>query len=378
MVSRERCGMPSPKPRDPMLCAPQTHDLVAAARQTPRGLSLNWDLSTLRVDAKIDWISIVLRLAWRSQQQHVRNLLVGQFGESTHVLALSESEGSEPTENPNATTNSFRVRIQDPRSAAWTLEALNKAIKDKQSPFCAADVGIDAIEVSIDVRLKDGLSTTGQLAELVADLCTYRGSIPAQDGGLRAAASQSAGVRSGILLYREDILRAATDQVTFHSGQLENGFEQRIYLKMYDSRSGGEAHAPLPPEEHCARFEATLSGEHLPFRTLDEWRTFKFESLRKKYFTWRIIETEPPIAPADSRQIVFRLSRAKPGPSRRKSLAGTRVDQDFIQLAKNALERLTRAQSRAGTAPAGTKNRASVPAARCVSHRESLRRAPKS
>lgn len=329
-----------------MISAPQAQELSASTRKTPHGLSLNWDLSTIHVDAKIDWISIVLRLPWRSQQQHIRNLLVAQFGQSTYVVALAEDEGNEQTENANAATNTFRVRIQDPRSAAWTLEALNKAIKDKQSPFCAADVGIFAIEVSIDIRLKDGLHTTSQLAELVADLCTYRGSIPMQDGGLRAAASAKADMRSGPLLYREDILRAATDQVTVRSGQSENGFEQRIYLKTKDSRSDGEAFEPLPLDEHCARFEATLAGEHLPFRTLDEWRTFKFESLRKKYFTWRIVVKEPPIATAGSRQLVFRLSRAKPGPSRRKSLAGTRVDQAFVQLVKNALERLTRAQAR--------------------------------
>lgn len=329
-----------------MTATAQAQDQAAATEQTSHGISLNWDLASLRVDAKIDWISIVLRLGWSSQQQHVRNLLEAQFGKSVYVRALADDGSNKPTEMPNDTTNVFRVRIQDPKSAAWTLSAVNAAFKDKQAPLSAADVGINALEVSIDIRSKEDPLPADRLATLVHDLCAYRDSFPLQDRRLRTAPGKKVAAKAGTVLYKEDILRLALQQLTFHSGHLKDGIAQRIYLKRNDSKSGEGAYAELPPDQHCARFETTLAGNHLPFKTLQEWREFKFESLRRKHFTWRIVESDPEVARMGSRRLLVPLTRPKPGPSRRKSLAGTKVDRPFAQQVKNALERLTRAQSR--------------------------------
>lgn len=323
--------------------ATQAQGLTPLPQTAPHGLSLNWDLKSFHVDAKVDWITLVLRLAWCSQQQHIRNLLVPQLGAGIYVTALTE-EGLK-TEKPNDTTSVFLVRVQDPESAASILAAINGAIQDKQSALSANAVSVHAIEVAIDVYPIEGRAPANSLAALVADLCRYRDSIPIDHGHLRVAANDRAAVNSGAVLYFRDIQRAATEPASFHSGNAALGHEQRVYLKTKDTKPGKE-YALLPANMHRARFETTFRGKHLPFTTLEGWQTFKFESLRKGYFRWRIVEQEPPIAEASPIPLIRRLSRSEPGINRRKGVSGTKVDQDFGQVVKNALERLTRAQAR--------------------------------
>lgn len=323
--------------------ATQEQGLTPRSQITPHGLSLNWDLQSFHVDAKVDWIELVLRLAWCSQQQHIRNLLVPRLGAGIYVKALTE-EGLK-TEKPNDTTSVFLVRVQDPESAASTLAAINGAIQDKQSALSASAVSVHAIEVAIDVYPIEGRAPANSLAALVADLCRYRDSIPIDHGHLRIAANDTAAVRSGTVLYRRDLERAATEPASIHSGNAALGHQQRIYLKTTDTKPG-EEHALLPAEMHRARFETTFGRDHLPFTTLEGWQTFKFESLRKRYFRWRIVEQAPPIDAVTPTPLLRRLSRSEPGINRRKGVSGTKVDRDFGQTVKNALERLTRAQAR--------------------------------
>lgn len=323
--------------------ATQAKSLIPHPQNAPHGLSLNWNLKSLYVDAQVDWIELVLRLAWRSQQQHIRNRLAPSLGEGIYVTALTE--GGAPAENPNETTSVFLVRVQDPGSAASTLTAINGAIQDKQSPLSASAVNVCAIEIAIDLYPLEGPLAANEMAALMADLCMYRDSIPIKDGDLRIAANDTAGVRSGTVLYRRDLERAATEQASIRSGSAALGHEQRIYLKTTDSKPG-ERYASLPAEMHRVRFETTFGGKHLPFTTLEGWQTFKLESLRKRYFRWRIEEKEPPIAKASPIPLIRRLSRSEPGINRRKGVSGTKVDRDFGQVVKNALERLTRAQTR--------------------------------
>lgn len=324
---------------------PATHaqGLTPLPQTAPHGLSLNWDLKSIHVDAKIDWIELVLRLAWRTQQQHIRNLLVPRLGAGIFVTALTE-EGSK-TENLNDTTSVFLVRVQDPESAASILAEINGAIQDKQSALSASAISVHAIEIAIDVYPIKGRAPANSLAALVTDLCRYRDSTPVADDQLRVAANARAAVKSGPAIYVRDIQRAATEPASIRSGNAALGHEQRIYLKTKDSKPG-ERHALLPAEMHRARFETTFGGEHLPFTTLEGWQTFKFESLRKRYFRWRIVEQEPPIAEASPIPLLRRLSRSEPGINRRLGVSGTKVDQAFGQAVKNALERLTRAQAR--------------------------------
>lgn len=337
---------PSPQQQDQMPSAPKAQGLTSIRQSEPHGLSLNWDLKSLKVDAKIDWISLVLRLDWRSQQRHIRSRLVPRLGAGIFVEALSE-EGT-TTKNVNDTTSVFMVTIQDPQSAASILAAINESLLDDKVPLSASVVEVNAVEISLDVYTLEKQASEGVLAALVADLCLYRDSIPAVDKQLRIAGSKKARVKSGTVLYRDDIERHAPADVTVRSGNANLGREQRIYLKSKDTKPGNK-HALLPPEKHCARFETTYRGEQRPFKTLEGWQTFKFESLRKSCFRWRIVEQDSPIAKASTRRLLLPLSRAEPGVNRRLGLSGTRIDQDFGQAVKNALERLTRAQTRRGS-----------------------------
>ena len=123
----------------------------------------------------------------------------------------------------------------------------------------------------------------------------------------------------------------------------------RFYLKDYDTVDG-VSYAQLPADQWRARYENTLTGEAVPFRTIKEWRDFKFESMAKDMFAMIMPAPtrSPLVAMVQARMVQLgrrpdsykrRLSdrRQRGGSTRRDSFTNDRIRQ--------ALRSLTASQS---------------------------------
>ena len=158
------------------------------------------------------------------------------------------------------------------------------------------------------------------------------------------------------------------DGYTVHLGEtrpgIEDPFAARWYVKSTDTLAGGGAYVDLPFAEHRARMEATFRGDLCPFRSLEEWRGFRFQRL-SQYF--RQVKRRPiaPGLPAGrvemlqtlaSSGYVHRLGRTpdptKAAQHRRQGLRIVRADVALNKRIYDALRALTTLSERRSESPA--------------------------
>lgn len=283
------------------------------ARQSPAALK---DFS---FQAGVDLVEIELTLATPSQWHALKRSADRVWG-NTFIESL---EG-------NKSSRRFRFRVQNPDPPNEFMRQL-QSLQRKGETLLESAVKITGVEISLDARHPS--NDPAVLAVAVLYLARHHAHVPrglaritvppyfdspilaaqyakaksdhaiATKGARRAGKvppphfQRKRGTCSVVQSNRE-ALTALQRGLTINQGKAPNdeagergdSHRGRYYVKTRDTQDG-VAYAPLPPELYRARSEKTLLDQDVPFKTIEEWRNFRYESLSRQF---ELVAPNPP------------------------------------------------------------------------------------
>lgn len=282
----------------------------------------------------LDWVAIRLTLISPTQARHLRAALPPSWaggGEAPYVMPAAGERSH--------TDKVFTIRVQDPLSAARVERDVNRLAQ--RFPL-ASPPEVIGIELGIDASVEGADADLIDMAETFFRCLTSPASVNRRITGEKGTTGTA---RSGAETRRLNRAALAPGQ-SLVIGNQTDPVAHRVYIK----------------EGTRARYEVTLQGDALPFRTLDEWAAFKFERL-SSHFRWRL-HCQPAnglMAVLQDRQVALAGFRAHSATHRRGRvhMVGTVADHELRDEALKALRRLTTAQRRDRTAKPKLPARAS-------------------
>lgn len=278
----------------------------------------------------IDWVACVVTLQSPTQFRHLQARTHKVWGK-THF-----------EEVPGSNAKSWRFKVQDPTSPGQFMEDAQCMRPAGDRPITEGDIQITGIEIALDVYHAEG--NRAALIAVVSHMLRHQACPP--EGELRITGHGTCESPTHLC----QVLAALhAGGVTVRTGPMYADHTCRFYFKDYDTL-GDVKYAPLPQAECRARFENTLIGEAVPFRTVQEWRDFKFESLSDRYFSMVM-----PVAASTALGTFLQAQMIQLGrrpdsfkrrlSDRRKRGVCTRRDSDLNDKIRQALRGLTRSQS---------------------------------
>ena len=300
------------------------------------GISTLYDIKKLQVTARVDWVEIRITLPRASQPRHIRNRMPKNWGKPPYVTA--------ETEDISRTALSFIFRVQDPTGPDQLLKDAQCLVQPGEPPLTDESIEIIGVEVALDVAPTDRDCDTKWLAEMLTNLLVFKARFPGGSRPLRVTPPNDPGFKPREVRVLSQITEAVEHGWSMNAGDQDASYRMRAYAKTYDTVDG-ESYKTLPVDKHRARIETTLTGNEVPFKSLGEWRTFEFDSLRTKHFSWRKRDLKSIAQWVVLLDRFFRAGRVdgrKIGTSRRNTNPNTKVDTVFGQAIKNAFEKLSR------------------------------------
>lgn len=282
--------------------------------------------------AVLDWVDLRLTLRAPTQGQHLRRWFV-RHG-FTYFDPCDEGTGLPfPKDRRNTTTSVFIARLQNPGSPADAQQKL--ADIDQRHPFAAAPVCV-GVEVSLLFRLRnppDEKTAHKQRLAAQAELI-YRNL--ANPVSLDHRILRPKGMHISDPLSR-DVNRAELFAgYPIFIGHRDDPLGQRIYVATND-RKGPSGRRPQPKALWCVKLETIMQGEAMPFRSLEDWATFDFECLSRRYFALRKPKQGIPI-PVGVACFARRTSAGR----RQKFNPVTEADSNATERVRIALRNLTK------------------------------------
>jgi hypothetical protein len=226
------------------------------------------DHTAITYKAVVDWVEFEIQTGKPTNSWTVR----AQLGEilklpadvKTHVTPMDKGDGGSATV--------FRFRVQD----VARFQIVEKALRGLTDRFGIVRHQITAIEVALDVYGGNG-------PRIVADLYRFN--------------TLNIGKNHRIYCKAENIAQALPSRMRSLVDRISDGWQikisdherrndvdcdivQHLYWKTTDN--GGKT--TLDAKDCRARIEVTLRHDALPFRTLDELKAFRFESIANRYF----------------------------------------------------------------------------------------------
>ena len=295
-------------------------------------------LAGYNVVAVIDRLRVRVVLA-QPTQAHVLFKQLPKQWQASFVVAVGG--------RPSNTDTTFEFWIQDPPGP----DALEGEFNNLPGHYRPVEpVAIIAVETAID-HYPGG--TVGQLDLESASIYLAKNLAkpPSNPGRVTWVEHYPSGRRRPRFMAladprdaREALVQGATIQI----GQQDSQDCARVYAKTYDSVEG-ESYAALPNALHRVRLERTLSGELCPFRSFDEWRTFKFDSLISRFKLRQFVKSSVVPEPLQQKRRQLCCSglpddAAKRRAHKRNTPRSTSADRVSYELYRAALRRLTTAQ----------------------------------
>lgn len=279
---------------------------------------------------EIDWLKFVVTLQSLTQFRHLQARSQKIWGK-THF-----------TEVPGSGAKSWKFTVQNPKSPAQFMEDVQCMKVAGDRPITEEDIQITGVEIALDVYHAKG--DRAALIGVVSHLLRHQAHPPMGEPRITGQGTCKSPTRTVEVL---DALHVGG--VTIRTGPRYADHTCRYYFKDYDTVKGVK-YASLPQDKWRARFENTLVGKAAPFRTMQEWRDFKFESLSNHYFSMVMPVAAPTALVTSLQALRLQLGRRpdsfKIRPSdRRKRGACTRRDSDLNDKIRQALRGLTHAQS---------------------------------
>jgi hypothetical protein len=179
----------------------------------------------------------------------------------------------------------FKIKLHDLRRFVDLKAAITRI--ESAYPLSRPPV-VTMIEVAFDAYLKDGQNGTADDLAMLAARMAHFAANPADPENIRLYHHRKLGVEFEMPFTVEAMARKMADGWNYASGNNyheETGTQQddwtdHAYLKRTDRRQ------QLPEEDHRARYETRKGGAALPYRNIEAWRDFRFESLAS-CFSWR-------------------------------------------------------------------------------------------
>jgi len=249
------------------------------------------DYRAYKIETVIDWVELEIQTVDGSNfwtiQRHLKK-----------ALLLSEQE-KRPGVDPEGATDTgsasiFRFRIQAPKN----MHQLNEVLSRLRKRFNIETVRVVGIEVALDTY-RPGANKK-ELAEIVADRYRFLTAKPSKHWHLYRHTGETPvtvgrATRLGKLDNAErlcDLVRHLENewQLTDCEGKDNPEIRYHGYVKAWDN---GE---PLnDASQWRARWEVTLRGQKLPFKTLQELAAFNFTKLAKHFNFCRLADDLPHI-----------------------------------------------------------------------------------
>ncbi len=227
-------------------------------------MTIPFNPANYRFKAVIDWVTLRVTLTSPSQFRHVQNRLFPVFGK----LYVRACDG-------NDSSLRFDIRFQDPAGPDAIMRGLQTAFCLEGPMLKESDVHVIGLELALDLysRTNDPES----LAVAALHLFVHHAHPPPAPPRITKPRQYF------VPNTRREILGELDAGYSLHAGAKYARYTSRHYVKRNDSRDGVQ-YAPLPSSEHRARFENTWRGNLAqPFKTLTEWRNFRFESLSEQF-----------------------------------------------------------------------------------------------
>jgi len=236
-----------------------------------------------RFRAVIDWVAIEL-----NTQEFTNFQSIKRFINARYVEPLNKGDGSR--------ANKFIIKFHDPKNWNEIQNQLQTLIE--KFPLAATPT-IQSIEVSIDAYSRT--ATKSQMLELAESFFRKL----AKPVSHNSRFSGRKGSKEAIQInFRPDTIRLINEGRNICIGNIEhetyNGKKfpaDDEYMQIYYKTTDNNGKKSLPPCDHRARIEIRLSGKALPFTTIEDGESFKFERLAK-YFNMRelnkaLLDTAP-------------------------------------------------------------------------------------
>ena len=287
-------------------------------------------------------MTLRITLPSESQFRHLQNKLLPVFGK-LFVKPCGD----------NGASLDFDVTFQNPISPDWILSGLQSLAFNNGQRLCEADIKVVGLELALDLYARSADNST-LLTIAALHMCVHHAH---PLGSLRITKPKHFFVPAT----KRDTFQELDAGYTAHTGEDGGDHTTRHYVKRHDTMDG-VPHAALAATQHRARFENTWRGNHTPpFKTLDEWRNFRFESLAQQFALVKPTATIGMAALLQGRihQLGRPLNRGVDEPHhpdamaksqlsnyRRKRAAGTQRDTPTNEKIQQALRNLTQTQAR--------------------------------
>lgn len=227
-------------------------------------MTSQFDPENYRFKAVIDWVALSITLPSATQFRHLQNKLAPNFGK----LFVKPCKGDE-------TSMKFHITIQNPVSPDQILSGLQSLTFSNGWQLSEADIRVVGLELAID------LFTSPETAVALLTVAAQRMAVchAHPPGSLRITKPKHYFAPAT----KRDIFTELHAGYSLHAGERYGTHTSHYYVKRHDTNEGVQ-YAPLPVAQHRARFENTWRGDLTPpFKTLDEWRNFRFESLSEQF-----------------------------------------------------------------------------------------------
>lgn len=293
-------------------------------------MSRSGPLRDFKLKACVDWVELRVEFSTPSQFHHVRRRMPSHWSPGW-VQALERQ----------ASSRSFEFRVQDPDPANLMQEI--RQLAPDPTVFDEAGVRITGVEIAIDTIPRNHQARDA-LPAAAAYLFRHHARPPAGTPRITAKGEYRAAARP------RDVLGALTAGLTVNAGLPDATYRSRYYVKQFDTQDGS-SYAPLKPHQYRARIEATLTGDHCPFDTIDEWTRFRFETLAEHFTFVRETPAATPFIALLREQLVQLGKPADPVKQvahHRTTRTGTRRDTQLNQRVADALRALSRRTFSAG------------------------------
>ena len=316
--------------------------LGAARFMIWHAMTSQFDHKNYQFKAVIDWVILRITLPSESQFRHLRNKLLPVFGK----LFVKPCGG-------NDASLDFDITFQNPISPDWILSGLQSLAFNNGQRLCEANIKVVGLELALDLYARSA-DNSALLTIAALHMCVHHAR---PLGSLRITKPKHFFVPTT----KHDTFRELDAGYTAHTGENGGDHTTRHYVKRHDTMDGVR-YATLPVTQHRARFENTWRGNHTqPFKTLDEWRNFRFESLAQHFALVKPSATIGMAALLQGRvqQLGRPLNRGVDEPHhqdamaksrlpnyRRKRAAGTKRDTQTNEKIRQALRNLTQTQAK--------------------------------
>lgn len=216
-----------------------------------------------RFRAVIDWVKVRVTLSSPSQFRHVQDRLLTIFGK----LYIVACEG-------NASSLRFDITFQDPGGPALIMQGLQSALQGDGPALKESDVQVIGLELALD--LYSHTNDPASLAVAALHMAVHHAHPP---GRARVTRPK----QYFVPVNKREILAELDAGYTLNAGAKNASHTCRYYVKRQDTIDG-VPYETLPLSKHRARFENTWQGDLTPpFKTMAEWRNFRFESLSERF-----------------------------------------------------------------------------------------------